>query len=617
MRIINSGRCNSRSSIAVSTLILVCCFIGALSATLNDSEILTSNDGQLYRSGKIAFLDILFNKNIYFNILVEISDIQCEGGHEKLKNSFSWADYLVLCTMLVVSCGIGVFYGFFAGEQTTSNDFLLGGSSMGTFPMAMSLAASFITAIELLGNPAEMYLYGSQYWMVCLSFLFAVPLASKLYLPVYMKLRVTSSYEYLSMRFNTYTRLFASVLYVIQMVLYTSVAVYAPALALSHVTGLNVYVAVTVVYVVCIFYASQGGMKAVIMTDTFQAAVLVGSILLIVHLGEKYVGVGRIWSQNYNTNRLEIFNFDPNPTVRNGFWPVVVGGTFYWMTMFCSNQASIQKYMSVESISQARTALWVSCVGLILIFTINFYTGMILVTHYKDCDPVKAGTIHASDELLPLYVFVVERLGSVLQIAISFNGMVGGVTLGLFSLGMFFPWANSKGAIFGATVALALVMWMGIGQQISMGSGAFTIEEKERITNSCVCINTTVLNKENNITVEHEPVFVLYRVSFLWYSAIGFFVTIILGLIASIIFGSQDAEHVETDLISPPVYELFQWLPRHVKDKLRVPMELKHNIRDNSVQLKGIVNMNIDLSDESLPQGDEREYTRKISVMTA
>lgn len=31
-----------------------------------------------------------------------------------------------------------------------------------------------------------------------------------------------------------HTRLFASVLYVIQMVLYTSVAVYAPALALSH-----------------------------------------------------------------------------------------------------------------------------------------------------------------------------------------------------------------------------------------------------------------------------------------------------------------------------------------------------------------------------------------------
>lgn len=36
------------------------------------------------------------------------------------------------------------------------------------------------------------------------------------------------------------------------------------------------------------------------------------------------------------------------------------------------------------------------------------------------------------------------RLGSVMQVAISFNGMVGGVTLGLFTLGMFFPSANSK-----------------------------------------------------------------------------------------------------------------------------------------------------------------------------
>ncbi|KRT80547.1 hypothetical protein AMK59_8462 [Oryctes borbonicus] len=537
-----------------------------------------------------------------------------------------------------------------------------------------------------------MYLYGSQYWMVCLSFIMAVPLASKFYLPVYMKLRVTSSYEYLSMRFNTQTRLFASVLYVIQMVLYTSVAVYAPALALSHVTGLNVYAAVTVVYVVCIFYASQGGMKAVIMTDTFQAAVLVGSILLIVHLGEKYVGgAGSIWSQNYNTHRLEIFNLDPDPTVRNGFWPVVIGGTFYWMTMFCSNQASIQKYMSVESISQARTALWVSCIGLILIFTINFYTGMIMVTHYKDCDPIKAGNIVASDELLPLYViselghykgitgffvagifaaslgtvasalnslaavtcedflqgvfgislpeskgafwakcvsigygalsfilvFIVEQLGSVMQVAISFNGMVGGVTLALFSLGMFFPWANSKGAIFGATVALALVMWMGIGQQIHIASGALAIKEKETNIESCPCINESIATANGNITNEQDEVFSLYRVSFLWYSAIGFLVTVILGLIASIVLGSQDPENVNPDLISPPVHDFLHSLPHNIKEKLCAPLRLKQNTKDNNVQLKGIENANIDLSDESIPDTSDKEYIRKISVMTA
>lgn len=54
---------------------------------------------------------------------------------------FHWEDYSVLATMLLVSCAIGVFYGYFGEKQTTGDDFLLGGSSMGTFPMALSLAA--------------------------------------------------------------------------------------------------------------------------------------------------------------------------------------------------------------------------------------------------------------------------------------------------------------------------------------------------------------------------------------------------------------------------------------------------------------------------------------------
>lgn len=67
-------------------------------------------------------------------------------------------------------------------------------------------------------------------------------------------------------------------------------------------------------------------------------------------------------------------------------------------------------------------------------------------------------------------VFVVEQLGSVLQVALSFNGMVGGVVLGLFTLGMFFPWANAKGAVVGSATALGLVVWIGLGAQVRVSS---------------------------------------------------------------------------------------------------------------------------------------------------
>ena len=40
------------------------------------------------------------------------------------------------------------------------------GSQMNLFPVTLSLTTSFVTAIELLGNPAEMFFYGSQFALI-------------------------------------------------------------------------------------------------------------------------------------------------------------------------------------------------------------------------------------------------------------------------------------------------------------------------------------------------------------------------------------------------------------------------------------------------------------------
>jgi hypothetical protein len=57
---------------------------------------------------------------------------------------FHWPDYAILAATLIVSAGIGLFYGYFGPKQKTASDFLLGGSSMGTFPMAISLATRLV-----------------------------------------------------------------------------------------------------------------------------------------------------------------------------------------------------------------------------------------------------------------------------------------------------------------------------------------------------------------------------------------------------------------------------------------------------------------------------------------
>lgn len=102
-----------------------------------------------------------------------------------------------------------------------------------------------------------MYNYGSQFWMICIAFILVIPLTSRFYLPVFMKLRLTSSYEYLSIRFNSTTRYLASGFYIMQMTLYTSVAVYAPALALSHGNSSNIIVIYQRRYTVFFVYISD------------------------------------------------------------------------------------------------------------------------------------------------------------------------------------------------------------------------------------------------------------------------------------------------------------------------------------------------------------------------
>lgn len=88
---------------------------------------------------------------------------QCEGRQAGI---FSLYDYGILIGMLVISLGIGVFYGFFDKKAGASSaDFLLG-SGMSVFPVTLSLTTSFITAIELLGNPSEIFFNGTQFSLI-------------------------------------------------------------------------------------------------------------------------------------------------------------------------------------------------------------------------------------------------------------------------------------------------------------------------------------------------------------------------------------------------------------------------------------------------------------------
>uniref|UniRef100_A0A1A9W4N0 Sodium-coupled monocarboxylate transporter 1 n=1 Tax=Glossina brevipalpis TaxID=37001 RepID=A0A1A9W4N0_9MUSC len=525
----------------------------------------------------------------------------------KHKATFSFVDYAVLLGMLVISLGIGVFYGFCKQSGSSSNEFLLG-SEMSIFPVTLSLTTSFITAIELLGNPAEMYFQGTQFVLIVIPMVSVIPIAMKIFYPIYFKMELTSCYEYLGIRFGKEIRIMGGVLYVIQMCFYTAVAVLAPAIALSKATGLDTKIAVVLIYLVCIFYSSQGGMKAVVIADTFQAAVLAISLVLVIALGCFYSGTpNEIFTNASNGKRIEFFNFNMDPTTRHSVWSVVIGGFFYWTSLFCTNQASVQKCMSLKSLKLAKVALGFAILGLVVVFLLNFYTGLMVYNHYADCDPLLSGRITANDQLLPYYiintyehiysvagifvagifaaslgtvasalnslsavtcedllvnglnikispdkgafyakwmslgygvlsfglVFIVEHLGGVLQATLTLNGLVGGVTLGLFILGIAFKQANTKGAFYGGIISLLVVIFIGVIAQIAnVDPNALTlsIENCDCLVNVTDTLTDRLGDSIENSASSGFTSWSIFRLSYMWYSMLGCLLTLVLGL---------------------------------------------------------------------------------------
>jgi len=75
--------------------------------------------------------------------MVELAEVRKEAEVcQQSVSYFQWPDYVVCGLMLLVSAGIGIFFGIQARRQKANTDeILMGSRKMPTFPMAMSLLA--------------------------------------------------------------------------------------------------------------------------------------------------------------------------------------------------------------------------------------------------------------------------------------------------------------------------------------------------------------------------------------------------------------------------------------------------------------------------------------------
>ncbi|XP_051908638.1 solute carrier family 5 member 6a [Hippocampus zosterae] len=558
---------------------------------------------------------------------------------------FTTADYVIFALLLVASAGIGLYYAFSGGRQRTTQEFLMADRSMSWLPVSLSLLATFQSAVAILGAPAEIYTFGTQYWFLGCSYFLGLLIPAHVFIPVFYRLRLSSAYEYLELRFNKTVRICGTVTFIFQMVIYMGVVLYAPALALNAVTGFDLWGAVFAMGLVCTLYTCLGGLKAVMWTDVFQTVVMFAGQLAVIIVGAHQAGgISEVWRKAVNGSRIAGLDLNPDPLERHTFWTLGVGGIFLMLALYGVNQAQVQRYLSSRTEKEAIMSCYVVFPCQQIVLCLGCLMGLVMFARYGEDSPLEKGYVQTNDQMVLYFVmdvfkdlpglaglfvaclfsgalstissafnslatvtmedlikphfpdmaeskatllskglalayglvclamaYLASVMGSVLQAALSIFGMVGGPLLGLFSLGMFFPWANSIGALVGLATGLAMAFWVGIGSFVLRMPASSAASPLASVTPPPFeNVTATLASALVNATTKPRPTGVdaLYSLSYMWYSAHNSATVVAVGLLVSLLTGPMKEKQLRPGTVYPVLGNLLFFLPQRYKEKL-------------------------------------------------
>ncbi|XP_061609959.1 solute carrier family 5 member 6a isoform X4 [Phyllopteryx taeniolatus] len=323
---------------------------------------------------------------------------------------FTTVDYVIFALLLMASAGIGLYYAFSGGRQRTTQEFLMADRSMSWLPVSLSLLATFQSAVAILGAPSEVYTFGTQYWFLGCSYFLGLLIPAHVFIPVFYRLRLSSAYEYLELRFNKTVRICGTVTFIFQMVVYMGVVLYAPALALNAVTGFDLWGAVLAMGLVCTLYTSLGGLKAVMWTDVFQTVVMFAGQLAVIIVGAHQAGgIAEVWRKAVNGSRIAGLDLNPDPLERHTFWTLGVGGIFLMLALYGVNQAQVQRYLSSRTEREAIISCYVVFPCQQIVLCLGCLMGLVMFARYGEDSPLDKGYVKTNDQMVLYFVMDVFK----------------------------------------------------------------------------------------------------------------------------------------------------------------------------------------------------------------
>lgn len=266
-------------------------------------------------------------------------------------------------------------------NKKDSSDFILAGRAVPTWLVTGGIIATLINSATLLGYGGSGYSLGISGYFASLGFVVMLMWMGYWFIPRLRRTNITTVPELFEKFFGWPHRVVATILVICRDLGVTAGAAIGMAVVFQSVFNISLDLALLITLAVTLAFTILGGMWAVMITDTIQAAIILIGTTLLIPLGIAYIGG---WTDFINLI----------PSTHIDIWNAGGSQTFAWIVsgaLTCLGyQTLIQRGLSAASDEVARKSF--SYGGLIAIawYMVPFLIGILAIVIFPDIKPSDA-----------------------------------------------------------------------------------------------------------------------------------------------------------------------------------------------------------------------------------
>ncbi len=326
---------------------------------------------------------------------------------ESIIRTLGWIDYGVIILYFVILAWIG----FSFSKQESSEEFSLGNRKVKWWAAGLSMFATGASAISFMAIPALAFSTNLVWLFPLIAFIPGYFVTAYFIFPMLRRLEITSTYEYLERRFNRPLRLISSAQSILfQTFARTSVVLVLPALAISAVTGIDVYLSVLVMGLLTTIYTAVGGFEAVIWTEVFQAVLmLLAPIAIIAVCIFSLPGGAGEFVQIGNANGKFDFALLTWDVTVPAVWILIVMQFLTCTVATAGDQPVIQRVFSAPLAEVRKVNAMSTVCGIVIGILVNVM-GLAIFAYFH-AHPQQFDPVAQNDQVVPMFVAQAMPIG--------------------------------------------------------------------------------------------------------------------------------------------------------------------------------------------------------------